>query len=279
MGAMGHPPRLHAPVGAFHTLLKLMYRVIAPGHPRGWVVVIADDRGFDGAARVYTQGMAKRGLSELEIDAVPKDLGGYAHGMLFNVMGYMKSTKVRPDEHIGGLFHSDSQRCATMFTFRDATEPNGSAFLRLVDKGAAVDDGFPRKAFASHLTAIADGTREPGAASHLYRRAIELQPGIPPEEVSGGDDFDRSINHNGFLAWDGLASRLLSAGRVDDGVACLRQAVARCAPFGRGYREFVKSQAEAEPRFRQDPVVRAWIDLDVEAAISTTKLTPTPPRA
>lgn len=212
-----------------------MYRLLAPRHPRGWLDIHAlyDENESPRRLWIHCHGMTRWGLSNIEFVDVPYDLGGYAHGILFDVVGYMKAVKpVKADEDLGGCFVSGQQIVAHRCSFRSVRrddEPVDKDFLRVVDIGQPVDSGFPRKLFAAHLLALAGTCRNPARAVPLLKRSVEIFPG--DYEQNPQTENAAVENPNNFFSWESLGSALYSIGERDEGLRCLREAAARW-PFG-----------------------------------------------
>lgn len=250
------------------TLLRWMYRILAPRHPRGWLEVEAvgeDESG--GTVWVHCHGMERWELPNVEIVGVPADLRGYAHGILFDVTGHMKSSRgIRPDEGFGGLLVSRRQRGRHEGTLRPVERPDDPAHsgaLRIVDFGQPADSGFPRRLFAVHLVSLADLARGPATREKLFRRAVAIWPGDPTTATTEGP-FEPGSNENNFLAWEGLGDALCDRGRFDDGILHLEEAVARCPRWAREFAEHIRSQYGPRASESADPRFTFWSQLDVE---------------
>lgn len=92
--------------------LRWMYRILAPRHPRGWLDIhaLVSETDPNILCSVHCHGMARWNLPNIEIVNVPGDLGGYAHGILCDITGYMRAQRpIKPDENLGGLFVSKQQ--------------------------------------------------------------------------------------------------------------------------------------------------------------------------
>ena len=76
-------------------MLKYLYRIIAPKHPGGWIDVFHESYDNHGVyvGKIFTNGMSRWNLNDLEIIDVPNELAGYAHGLIYEFTGYMKNHK------------------------------------------------------------------------------------------------------------------------------------------------------------------------------------------
>jgi len=259
-------------------VMRLLYKVIAPGHPRGWLDIhaVTDDKDSAGPLWVHCHGMEKWKLSNLEIVDVPRDLGGFAHGLLFDFTGYMKRVKpINADENFGGAFSSENQKAYHLATFRQTTttDPDARGMLRIVDIDEPASARFPARLFAAHMIAATDSKRDPIAREQLLRRTVDIFPGsFATGEVA---DFDPHLNYGNFIGWESLSDALVDQRRVEEGLRCLDQAVARCPQWARSFAEAVGTDIrERNIPPDSDPRFRYWIDLDVADAIARAKANP-----
>lgn len=265
------------------SLLRLLYKIIAPGHPRGWLDIhcIVENDEDPNTCWVHCHGMTRWKLPNIELVGVPSDLAGYAHGIMFDIVGYMKSEKeIKKDENLGGLFVSEDQIVPHQCTFRlvrHEDEPVEREFLRVVDIGEPTESGFPRKLFAAHLLALAVACRNPTKQIPLLRRSVELWPGAlkgNPETKDAAAE-----NPNNYFSWEALGNALCDAGDVEQGLRCLREAAGRW-PFGAQssaemYRGEIKEGRLPPPEV--DPRSKFWSNLDavqVREEMKTGKLKP-----
>jgi hypothetical protein len=251
--------------------IRLLYRVITPRHPRGWL----DFHAFGedaGTLWIHCHGMERWQLPNLEMIGVPVDLRGPAHGLLCEMLGYMRTVKpMNADENFGGNFVGGEQQAVVHLGTlrpvpdRDAAHVN---LLRVVDYKQPTDAGFPAKLMATHLCALADVAKSPREAERLVRRAVEIFPGDFAADVSGAEDaadFLGEIQHETNLyGWERLGTCLAGLGRFDEAIACYEQAVARCPAWGRHYATFFLGQAGASLP-DQHPIMRFWAGLDADA--------------
>jgi hypothetical protein len=260
------------------TLLRFVYRILTPRSPRGWIDFHAVQEG-DLAKNflwIHTHGMERWNLPNLEIVNVPYDLRGPAHGLLCELLDYMKSAKaMKPDENFGGQFVGGEQQTAWhVGTTRNAPsrDPLHTGFLRIVDYGESSTSGFPFKLFAAHLCALAGVSRNPRKREELYRRAIEIFPGgflSEGEGVSaetGRIDLQTLQLKTNIAGWEGLANTLADQGRNEEAIACLEQAIARCPSWGRDFAKFVKDSVEGGFSDNPEhPLARFWNHVDVDS--------------
>jgi hypothetical protein len=226
---------------------------------------------------IHSHGMARFGLPDLEIVGVPGDLRGYAHGILFEILGYTKTVKpIRPDENFGGNFvGGDAQRVPHLATLRAVPDRDAehAGLSRVVDLGASLADGFPRRLFAAHLCALGERTR--GAkAVELFRRATEIFPGEMLDAGEGLDaegrvDLQATQQRANLFAWEGLAAALVDVGATDEAIAALEQAVARCPAWARDYARFVTAPESPAPP--DHPFTAFWRELDVDRVQSRVR--------
>ena len=244
-----------------------MYRILAPGHPRGWLDVATVCQ--DAAGRtlwIHSHGMERWKLPNLEIVGVPGDLGDYARGILFHVAGYMRSVRtIRPGESFGGRLVGPQQRARHQATLRPIDRPDDpahSGFLRIVDFGEPATSGFPRRLFAVHLCALAEQAEDAPQRQPMYRQAISLWHGNPAAAVTEGA-FEPGTNENNFLAWEGLGDALCDRGRFDQGILYLEEAVARCPRWARAFSQHVRTEYGPAQSEASDPRFTFWSQLDV----------------
>ena len=245
----------------FATLLKWFYRITAPRHPRGWLDFHAVGEEEDATGLwIHCHGMERWDLPNLEIVDVPYDLRGFAHGIMFDLVGYMKDVKpIRPDENFGGAWvGGDEQPVHHAGTMRMAPERDGHVgMLRIVDEGEELGAGFPRRLFAAHMIALAYNMRDPVRQEALFRRTIEMWPGQPAESETG---YRFGDNPNNFFAWNGLGDALCDQGRIEEGLAALREAVSRCPDWARDFAKFVRETTD--PQGHGDPRFKFWSAID-----------------
>ncbi len=252
--------RLHS------VLMRGLYSVLAPRHPRGSTDMhaVIESPQAD-TLWVHTHGLAKRGLPELEIVGVPERLRGYAHGILFDVMGYMASRKsIGSDEHFGGLLVGPEQRVVHYATARRVTRPDDSehdGFLRFVDYNERAESGFPTRLFAAHIAALADRERSATTRERLARLSLEVYKGSPAEWMRESDS-DR--NPGNWLALDVLAHALYDQGDATNGEICFRSLIERCPAAAVKIRAiYAEGIAEGHlPPPDVDPRSRFWTSLD-----------------
>lgn len=249
-------------------LLRLLYKIIAPRHPRGWLDIhcISENDEDPNTYWIHCHGMTRWNLPNIEFVGVPSDLAGYAHGIMCAIVGYMKSEKeIKKDENLGGLFVSEDQMVPHWCTFRlvrHDDEPVDKEFLRVVDIGEPTESIFPRRLFAAHLLALAETYRNPNKRIPLLRRSVEIWPGEYDENPETTDAA--SDNPNNYFSWEALGNAFCDAGDIERGLECLREAAARW-PFGAQssaeiFQEEIK-KGNLPPR-EADPRAEFWSSLD-----------------
>jgi hypothetical protein len=286
----------------FHALLRYFYRIVDPQHPRGWLEIHAVfEREDEQTYWVHCHGMERWGLANIELVGVPVDLGGYAHGLLYEIVGYMKKVKpIAADETFGGQFISEGQHALHLASMRAAPDGHSAShdgrfqvpagydlggtcsfveredqafrrraglspgLLRVVDLDEPAASGFAPRLFAAHLCALAIETGNPVEREQLCRRATEVFSGsldAPPAAA-----FKKGDNENNFVAWEILGDALFDQGRDAEGLECLEEAVARCPAWAGEYRGAVLTAFADQPEAREkDPRVRFWNELDVDS--------------
>jgi len=249
------------------SLLRGFYRILAPRHPRGWLDFLAfdDDRDPSRFSAVRCYGMSRWRLSDLEIVDVPCDLGGYAHGIMFDIVGYMRRERpIKADETLGGALVSEDQLALHFCSFRAVRrddDPRVQDFLQVVDRGEPAASGFPRRLFAAHLIALADKTRRVGKQIEMLRRAVEIHPG---ESGSGAADDAAVVENPGnFFGWLGLGDALCGDAQHDEGLECLRTAVDHWRHGGREHARAIVAAIGAGrlPGPDHDARARFWTDV------------------
>lgn len=211
-------------------LNRLLYRVLAPKHPRGRTDMhaVLEENGGD-TLWIHTHGMGALGFLEIELTGVPVEMRGYAHGILFDLMGYMAGVKpIQPDEDIGGTFVDQSQRIVHYATARLVKRPDDSkhtSLLRFVDYHCDVDSGFAPRLFAAHIAALADRERAAGRRETMSRLSIRAYCGSP-EEWRREAEAER--NPGNWLAFEILGHALCDQGRTDEGIQSFSEVTKRC---------------------------------------------------
>jgi tetratricopeptide (TPR) repeat protein len=206
--------------------------------------------------------MSRWDLHDVEFVGVPYPLRGYAHGLLFDLIGYMRASRpILPDEHVGGLLVSEEQPAYHLATARLVNRPNDPehpSMLRFVDHKATPESGFPARLFAAHVMALASRARTPARRAAMFRTALAL---VPPSDEP--ETEDPRGNANNWSALFGLGNALLDLGRVDEGLDTLSRA-AQASPramrsLAEYYREAI-GRGEFPPP-EKDPRSRFWSTL------------------
>lgn len=245
--------------------MRLLYLVLTPRHPRAWIDMHAVFEDDGSRLWIHSHGMNRWGLRDVEFVGVPCEFRGYAHGLLFELTGYMKLAKpIKADEHIGGLLVHDHQKVPHFTTSRLVNRPEDpahSGFLRFVDYKQPLESGFPRRLFAVHVGSLAEKTRSPARREILFRESLRIDCGD-----NSLQEPNPETNPGNWLAWNGLGNALCDLGRVDEGLQCLGEVVNRCpAVAAHMHESVVKGIAAGRvPPPTVDPRSRFWSGLDAE---------------
>jgi hypothetical protein len=214
---------------------------------------------------VHTHGLAALGLPEIELVGVPLSMRGFAHGILFDIMGYMKTQKaIGPDEHIAGALVHAEQRAAHYTTSRLIDRPDDpahSGFLRFVDYKREAATGFPKRLFAAHIVALGELERSAVARERSSRMALSVHPG---DEEEWRAQSDPSLNPGNWVSWDTLGHALCDQGRIEEGLQCFRAVVERCPAAALRVRDIYEELVSAGklPSAEVDPRSSFWLGLD-----------------
>ena len=243
--------------------------MITPKHPRGWIDVIYDTYEKEGktVAKVFTKGMERWDLKDLEIIDVPHSLIGYAHGILFELTGYMKNQKtINANENFGGFLAHNQQRLGNYATFRQSGD-----LLRIVDLETDYESGFPKKLFASYLIEGSMKTKNPAKREDEVRLAVEVFGNIDTVgKTEIANDYKNGHNVNNYGGFDRLGDILLDKGD-DKGWDYLFQAISRCPLYAIDLSNDIKKQFNGNfPN--DDERFKLWGELDdskIEDIINT----------
>lgn len=226
---------------------------------------VPDERDPGVLASVHCHGMGRWNLSNLEIVDVPIDLAGFAHGILFELTGYMKAHRaIRAGETFGGFLVSPTQivphLCLLVGSHRQ-DEPVERDFLRVVDRGGDGESRFPARLFAAHLLALAGIERHASRRTWMLRRSVAIHPG---ESDAGPEDEAAARDNPGnFFSWYALGDALCETGHEEEGLRCLETAATRW-PFGarRNAMAIVEAiRADTLPPPSKDRRSRFWSDV------------------
>lgn len=249
------------------TLIRWLYRVLTPRHPRGWLDFhpLIDDHDPNLFSSIHCHGMGRWNLPNIEIVNVPRDLGGFAHGIMFDIVGYMKERRaIQADETFGGLLVSKEQVVPHQCSFRlieRADEQVEKTFLRVVDLNEPAESGFPKRLFSTHLLALAETARNPARRVDLLRRSVDIYPGEP--NCGPDDENAAGENPGNFFSWQSLGDALCDTGEIDEGLHCLQTAVERW-PCGGWKNAAVIVEAIRNgqlPPPEEDPRSKFWTEL------------------
>jgi hypothetical protein len=214
---------------SFHTLLlKPLYKIVAPKHPKGWIDVhcIIENDSINKSCWIRTYGMQKWRLPNVEIVNVPHDLAEYVHGLIFTIAGY------KDGNDVSEKLVSPNQVTDHSWSFRyvnRAENPSDNGFLRIVDFNQSAQSGFPRKLFAAHLVSLAGKSSNSDKKRFLLKRATEIYRGDnEPDQTA---DNAASLNPGNFFSWEALGNLECDRGNYIYGLFCLETAAGNW-PFG-----------------------------------------------
>lgn len=217
---------------------------------------------IDGSVSLTTTGVAEKGSRELRIDAVPAHLEQHAGDLLHRLGELAAREKFQLDgETIGGPLVHDSQpviHAATLRLASRTTDPGSEELFRLVDWNEPVSYGFPLRLMATHLAVVAE--REPTSRRlELLGWSIELFVGEPARfDTTFG--FQRGENVGNWFGWSLLGESLVEAGRVEEGLRALEEAVLRCPAWADDFAAHVTGSVERTGAdVREDPRLQFWL--------------------
>lgn len=263
---MRHPVnrrvRLTSPV------TRLFYRAFGPENPRGWADyhIVTEAQG---TLWIHSHGLAARAGADLEFVNVPPEFRDSALRLLLALAALDSEN---PGLHGGTDFavnlSSSPQDFLAIGSLRAAGrgDRDHRGAVRVVDFGKQANSGFPRRLFASHLTARASYAESPSEKLVLLRGALKIFPGDFAGMAEGnGFQPGRSCmtglqNKTNLAAYLGLAQALRDQGRFNEACGYLAEAVARCPGWARAYRPYV-----LDSYGNNDAWFRYWRDVDIEA--------------
>jgi len=211
-------------------LVRLMYRIFSPRHPRGWIEVDWEETG-DGTVRLFTEGLGKFDLPELEILDCPADkyLLGYCHGMMYNAVGALQLSRKdgRPikEGDVVDLRSEEDDQCVFL-----RLETSAADTFRLADLDPSPDQ-FPGSATAIYILNEAErmaptaGLRAADLAAEIHAKDFDYEE-IHPSE----GEMDAALAQSNCRAYYTISTALLALGRDDEARAAAEEAVAR-APY------------------------------------------------
>ncbi len=211
-------------------LVRLLYRLISPKHPRGWIELDWEEMP-DGSMRLFSEGLDTFDLPEIEILDCPADqvLLGYCHGIMFVVIGALQLSQKK------GRPISDGETVDLR-----VNEDEEQAVVRLVSVGRGVyrledlDPGpnsFPSCAVATYILNAADNMRPLKAleaadlAAEVHAKQFSFEEVRPSE-----DDFHTALSRSNARAYYLIGDALVALNREDDALEAIEEGVAR-APF------------------------------------------------
>ncbi|MEM7057298.1 MAG: hypothetical protein AAF557_06910 [Pseudomonadota bacterium] len=169
--------------------MKLFWRLVTPSHPRGWIEVDWEEQP-DGNLRVFTEGLERFDLPDLEILDCPADriLLGYMHGMLFVATGALQlsNEEGRPirDKDILDLRTEEEEEPAQVRILQIR-----EGIFRLEDLDAG-PNRFPSAATANYVLNSADRLRRADKLLDAAILASEIHAKAFSYDVAPPDDDD-----------------------------------------------------------------------------------------
>lgn len=265
---MKHP--LNRGVRLVSPMARIFYRFFGRSNPRGWADYhcVRERRG---TLWVHCHGSARRGGANLEFVGVPPELRGTALQLMFGLVAQMRAgRKLRADEGFAAPLASSRQGFMQIGTLRATawSDRHHTGMLRVVDYGEPLQSGFPVRLFASHLVARAERVENPERKAAMCRRSIELFAGDFVDAIGGpatdGADADITELQNkcNVLAYAGLADALCAQNRHNEACGIIVEAIARCPPWARGYRDRLLEAGAPE-----DQYARFWHDMDIAETV------------
>lgn len=264
---MEHP--INASTRLVSPLARLFYMIFNGRNPRALAAyhMVPERRG---TLWVHCHGR-RRGAANMEFSGVPPELRREAIELMFALVRIARSKRsLGADDDFADRFTARGQKFAEIGTLR-ATGRNDKqhkGMLRVVDYGRPLTDGFPKRLFAAHLVAKADAAKDPKRREALYRTALNIFPG-DYAEVNEGADIDPAnpdlteLQHKCNVgAWFGLAESLRDQNRLNEAVAALPDAMARCSGWARVYRDHLLRSGGKDDRY-----FRFWRDVDINEIV------------
>jgi len=211
-------------------LVRMLYRLISPNHPRGWIELDWEEMS-DGSMRVFSEGLAKFDLPELEMLDCPADqvLLGYCHGIMFIAIGALQLSQ-KEGRSIGDGETVDLR----------TNEDEEQALVRLISVGQRVfrledlEHGpnlFPSCAAATYILNAAEKMRPlkaleaAGLAAEIHAKQFNFEA-VKPNE----DEFHTALGRSNARAYYLIGDALVALNREDDALEAIEEGVAR-APF------------------------------------------------
>lgn len=205
----------------FHQLLNLFYRIVAPNNPRGWIqVYIEDDTENKGKKHIFTDGMQKWHIQNIEFSAVPEDLAGRVHGLIFEIINYLKNiSPIKAGETFGMQTHS--------LTVVGKMIPGEGERLKIVDvdhPASQIENAFPSKMLHTAIVAEVSDSHSTLPADKeiiLLKRAIELFSGNTSKPIKLESELKDNPHRNGATAFQLIADTYAEQGNSSECVLAL----------------------------------------------------------
>lgn len=222
--------------------------------------VACDTETTGGGTRLITRVLRAEGLRELELPEVPADIVPEATDLLSRMrLVVLRDRPSRDGETIAGQLVDEAQpvlHVATLRVISRTIEPGSPELFRVVDVDEPASSRRPFRLLATHLALLATRERNVRHRLRLGRRSVELFEGQPAVD-DGRFAFDRGENLENFFGWETLADGLVDSGEIDEGIAALRNAAARCPAWANDFASHVRLMAGAESS--RDPRIQFWL--------------------
>lgn len=245
---------------------RLFRRFFKRQDPHGWADYHCVEEP-DGTFWIHCHGLRRWRLRDVEFVGVPREMCGYAHQLMFEIIAEGRAGQgLVPDHDIEGVFSAPRQNFRQAATLRTALrdDPEHRDMVRIVDRDQPLESGFPRRLFASHIAAWAEFAEDPAQKEAMCRRALAIFPGFFLEMNAGAeirprdpDLTDLQLRAN-LSVYVSLAQALFDQGRAEEGFGYLEQAIARCPGWAGIYREYMSKTVR-----RKDPYADFWRQADI----------------
>lgn len=211
-------------------VVKLLYRLLSPSHPRGWIEIDWEETSAD-TVRVFTEGLVRFNLPEIEILDCPADqtLLGYCHGAMFVAIGALQhSTSAQKPIRNGDTLdlRANEDEEPALVVLHSASE----GLLRLQDLDGS-SGLFPSAAIATYILNAAEKMRPYQAllaadlASQIHAKDFDFKELRPSE-----DEFHAELSRSNARAYYVISDALAALNRRDEAIEFIKEAVAR-APY------------------------------------------------
>jgi hypothetical protein len=211
-------------------MVKLLYRVLSPRHPRGWIEIDWEEMP-NGTLRLFSEGLDRFDLPEIEIVDCQADqtLLGFCHGMMFVAIAALHASKGMEKPICDGDtldLRSDHEEDPALVRLHAMSE----SLLRLHDLDSSRGQ-FPCAAAAAYILNSAmkmrpiDALNAADLAAAIHAKEFDFKEIRPTE-----NEFHLVLSQSNARAFYVAADALAALNRQDDAVNALKEAVAR-APF------------------------------------------------